>query len=131
MKYITGLKYQLVEDEVYFTGITGYNIRFRFSILDETGKLTLLAGFACDGVSGPTLDFIWKKALKAAFAHDALYELMRQGLISQEERVKADEFFGLGCVGMYKWRVSLALAILKKAGASNADPKNKRTIHTV
>ena len=56
MKYKKGYKYQLVEDEVTKTDIIGYSFDTKFIRLTLVGVLTVKAGYAWDGASGPTID---------------------------------------------------------------------------
>jgi hypothetical protein len=45
------------------------------------GTLVISPGYAWDGASGPTYDS--KSSMRASLVHDALYQLMRLGLLSQ------------------------------------------------
>lgn len=64
-------------------------------------KLTIAKGYAWDGPSGPTIDTLtW---MLASVIHDALYQLMREGVIPRSCRDDADkEMYGI-CVaeGMF------------------------------
>lgn len=70
-------------------GLTGYAGSAANVAIARNGLLLIGDGFACDGPSGPTLDttaFIY-----AAFVHDALYALIRAGVLPQSYRKKADQ----------------------------------------
>ena len=54
--------------------------------LTQNGRLTIQKGFACDGPSGPAIDT--PNAMRAAFIHDALYYLSRQGLLPDSPAVR-------------------------------------------
>jgi hypothetical protein len=63
--------------------------------LDVDGNLTIRAGYAWDGASGPTYDS--KSSMRASLVHDALYQLMRLGLLDQAFRAATDEIFRRLC----------------------------------
>lgn len=90
MKYTSGYKYQLYEDEVFEdTNLSiPRAIKTKFITLTKKGKLTVRAGYAWDGPSGPTIDT--KNSMRASLAHDALYQLMRMGLLTPDHRIDAD-----------------------------------------
>ena len=52
-------------------------------VVYENGKLTIKAGFAWDGPSGPSIDT--KAFIRASLVHDALYRLMSKGVIQANE----------------------------------------------
>lgn len=56
--------------------------------MTEDGELTISKGYAWDGPSGPAIDT--KNFMRGSLVHDALYQLMRAGLLSQEVRKKSD-----------------------------------------
>jgi len=87
LKYKSGYKYQVVEDFYYFIAMEE-DIKTRFIELDIHGTLTIRAGYAFDGASGPTWDS--KETMKASLVHDALYQLMREGHLSQDCRKATD-----------------------------------------
>lgn len=53
------------------------------------GTLTVFAGYAYDGPSGPAIDT--DNFMRGALAHDAFYQLMREGLLPQTLRKYADK----------------------------------------
>jgi hypothetical protein len=59
-----------------------------FLHLDTNGNLTIHAGYAWDGPSGPAMDT--PDAMRASLVHDVLYQLMRHGLLPQSARDSAD-----------------------------------------
>lgn len=125
--YRAGYKYQLD---------TGYNIMLDVapekSMATEyisflpNGLLTIHAGYAWDGPSGPTFDS--RSAMRASLVHDALYQLIRREKLPHEFRELADKvFFGL-CLedGMFYARAWLWHRTLRLAGGPAAygqDPK--------
>jgi len=48
-------------------------------------------GYCWDGASGPTIDT--PSTMRGSLFHDALYQLMRMGLIPQDTKADADELF--------------------------------------
>ena len=130
MKYRKGYKYQLAETEIFHTPFRPIQkIVTEFITLDIDGTLTVLAGYAWDGPSGPTIDT--PSSMRGALAHDALYQLMRQQLLSQDYRKKADEYMYTCLIedGMWKWRAKLWRRELNKFAGFAADPKNKKKIY--
>ena len=57
--------------------------------LDQSGLLTIHAGYAWDGPSGPTVDT--PDSMRGSLAHDALYQMMRSGHLGDEWRELSDE----------------------------------------
>lgn len=65
------------------------DITTKFITLTREGVLTVQPYYASDGSSGPTIDD--KTNMRGGWAHDALYELMRLGLLDIAWREKVDE----------------------------------------
>lgn len=59
-----------------------------FIELSPDGKLSIHKGYAWDGPSGPALDT--PSGMRASLVHDALYQLMRMGLLPMTWRKQAD-----------------------------------------
>jgi hypothetical protein len=57
----------------------------------RTYELCVAAGWEWDGPSGPVPDHA--VTMRASLAHDGLYFLMRQGLLSRKHRAWTDEIF--------------------------------------
>ena len=104
MKYrrLKGYKYDLREDERVDVEIYE-QARNDFLSLDH-GQLIIKKGYAWDGASGPTIDD--KTNMTASLVHDALYQLMREGLIERSRRKYVDKLFRDICLknGMSKFR---------------------------
>jgi len=131
VKYRSGYKYQLVVDEVFVTVIApGQHIKERFIELTRNGKLTIKAGYAWDGPSGPTYDST--NSLRASLAHDAIYQLMRMGLIKLHWRSDADILLNniLEEDGMWALRRWYWLKGVQWFAGSAADPENRKTVLT-
>jgi len=116
-------KYILVDDCYYKTGVQvkkpgDYN----YLLITETGDLTVKKGYAWDGPSGPTIDT--KNFMRASLIHDALYQLMREKKIDQQQRLKADQVLRNICLecGMSRFRAWLVFNAVRFAGAKSARP---------
>lgn len=109
IQYRKGYKYQLNADYQEYVGIKAPRggINTQWLSLSETGWLTVRKGYAWDGPSGPTIDT--KDSLRGSLVHDALYQLMRLGLLSQSYRDEADALLKKLCIedGMNPARAEL------------------------
>jgi len=87
--YTEGYLYQTEADFEWPTGIKpvkqGGN---RFVTLRDDGLLYIAAGYAWDGASGPAINT--KSFVRASLVHDALYQLIRLGVVATDDRVIAD-----------------------------------------
>lgn len=87
--YTDGYRYQTEADFEWPTGIKpvkqGGN---RFVTLRDDGLLYIAAGYAWDGASGPAINT--KSFVRASLVHDALYQLIRLGVVAAEDRAIAD-----------------------------------------
>lgn len=130
--YSDGYKYQLKKTLHIQTPIHPPRMaRTKFITLRKNGELTVRAGYAHDGASGPTFDT--KSTFRAASAHDALYQLMRLKRLDLKWRHTADDVMGRLMkedVAWWepKWRATLWVRELKKFGGPAADPKNKKKV---
>jgi len=90
IKYRKGYKYQLASDYALAVPITpNSDINTRYIDLTKEGWLVISQGYAWDGASGPTIDT--PSCIRGSLVHDALYQLMRQGLLDRGWRIRADE----------------------------------------
>ena len=88
--YRKGYKYQLARDYAVHVSICPpKKIETEYLRLTPDGKLTIFKGYAWDGASGPTIDT--KSSMRGSLVHDALYQLIRHGLLDDSQREKADE----------------------------------------
>jgi len=81
--------YMLADNFEYQTDITieePYTSRYIW--LTRNGLLLIRKGYLWDGPSGPTLDD--RQNMVPSLIHDALYELIRLGVLSKEYKKKAD-----------------------------------------
>lgn len=104
--YRDGYKYQLAANyHVQTTLRPPAPIVTAWITLDRDGLLTILAGYAWDGASGPTLD--GKSAVMPSLIHDVLYQLIGLGFLdARTVKPYADDLFGrlLEQCGMPWWR---------------------------
>ena len=107
--YTEGYKYQLCREHTEYTGIypSRGGIHTDYLDLAENGLLTIRKGYAWDGPSGPAIDT--KDSLRGSLIHDALYQLMRLGLLPQSCRAEADALLRDICIddGMNPARAEL------------------------
>ena len=144
IKYKSGFRHQLYEEAWTQTKIyPEYDIETDYIILLTTGQLGAKKGYAWDGPSGPCrliadrlpgfLKRIYLKTiLEGSLFHDALYQLMRMGLLKLLWREQSDkEFKRINLKnGMSNARACWTYKAVRKAAAGSADPKNKRPILT-
>ncbi len=140
MKYKAGYKYQVTEGFTVQTGICSpIVIITRFLTLETDGELTVRAGYAWDGASGPTLDkeigWGWFKIKLTdtqvpSCVHDALAQLMRQQLLNRAHLPHVNEllYSMLEDRGMSWPRRRLWQRGLELTGGSFADPENAKEI---
>jgi hypothetical protein len=94
--YKSGYKYQLAEDYTMPTGLEVVRtINTGFILLDPFGNLTIRAGYAWDGPSGPTFDT--RNFMRGSLVHDAVYQLMREGHMPASYRQRADQLLRQIC----------------------------------
>ena len=104
LKYrdLHGWKYMLTEDYSVFVGLTP-EIKTDYIILSG-GILRIKAGYAWDGGSGPCWDT--GTVMRGSLVHDALYQLLRLGLLAKSDRKAADRLLKNVCLedGMNRFR---------------------------
>lgn len=89
-------KYQLLADEtIECSWLVGKYVEHDFVRVDD-GRLTVCEGYAWDGASGPAIDTT--TILRGSLFHDALYQLMRQGLLPRSYRALADDLMRELCI---------------------------------
>jgi hypothetical protein len=87
--------------------------------LDGEGLLTIRAGYAWDGASGPVLHT--PDNMRASLIHDAYYQLIRLGLIYAAYRAAADRVYRRVCIesGMTEARAQSHYNALRLFGAES------------
>lgn len=89
IRYKDSYKYQLHDSYTISVPITpDVSINTGYIVLTCSGELTISKGYAWDGCSGPTWDDCTN--MRGGLIHDALYQLMREGHLSQAFRPAAD-----------------------------------------
>jgi hypothetical protein len=125
--YRAGYKYQLIKSVTFWTNVNPtQSIRTLFIDLDSDGTLTIKCGYSWDGPSGPTIDT--KNFMRGSLAHDALYQLMREGhLDEQAHRNTADKLLRKMCRkdGMTAIRAWWVYQAVKRFGKSSATIKRE------
>lgn len=132
IKYRSGYRYQLAEDfSIEIPILPPEDISTRFIRLTRKGLLTLRADYATDGPSGPTADT--RHTIRAAFVHDALYQLLRDGLLDAARfRGVADLIFRNILLedGMNPLRAQLWYRGVAQFGEPNVDPASEKPVLT-
>ena len=125
IKFRKGFKYQLVQThhEKLPIMIPATVEHGRFLKLETTGFLTIYAGYAFDGPSGPTFDT--KTFMRASLVHDALYQMMRNGKLDLNHRLNADNIMRTICRedGMNRFRAWYVYQAVRRFGAMALKPK--------
>ena len=128
IKYTDGWKYQLNEDYSCQTGIEGHAVVTPYITLELDGKLTIKAGYAWDGPSGPTIDS--KDFMRGSLVHDSLYQLIRDNHIPESLRDNADALLRRHCEQDGMWSVR-AWWVYKAVRAFGKDAVGKGGKHPV
>jgi hypothetical protein len=127
--YRAGYKYQLAED--YHTTIEIHPpaaVSNRYVRLMPDGQLTIRRDYAWDGPSGPTVDT--PSFARGSLVHDALYQLIREGLIEPGHRKTADKILKRMCRedGMLSIRAWWVYNAVRLFGGPAADPANDHPV---
>lgn len=126
IKYKAGYKYQLVEDyqhELPFE-VPSIALDHDFLTVGANNLLTVKAGYAYDGPSGPTVDTA--NFMRGSLVHDALYQLMRDGRLERGKyKDLADRELQRICIedGMSKMRAWYVYMGVKLGGKSATEPR--------
>lgn len=130
INYHKGYKYQLTQTTEFQVNIRpDVDVKTDFVSLTTKGILTIKAGYAWDGPSGPTIDTI--TFMRGSLVHDALYQLMRLELIPLSEKSNADAELKRICLedGMSKIRAWWVIKALEIFGSPATKPKNKKRLY--
>jgi hypothetical protein len=123
IRYRDGYKYQLSAGHSEQVSIIPreHIVVTDFIVLSMDGVLIINKGYAWDGPSGPTIDT--KNFMRGSLVHDALYQLMREGLISERWREQADKELQRICIedGMWKIRAWWVYLAVRGFGGSCAE----------
>ncbi len=125
MKYKKGYKYLLTATEtVYLPELLGQRATHPFILLNYDGELIVKKYYAWDGASGPAIDT--KTFMRGSLIHDALYQLMREGLLDRSFRDAADHILRRICIkdGMWKIRANWVYWAVKNFAARSIEKDN-------
>ena len=128
-----GYKYQLANTYRHETGfVLGRIISTEFIRLNQLGVLEIRSGYAWDGPSGPAIDTM-KTFGRGSLVHDALYQLMRQGHLSDEWRKPADALLRDICRedGMNPIRAWWVYHAVQTFAKRSSTPEQMRKVHQV
>jgi len=92
IRYKAGYKYRLEESYLCYDRRFPLGVELgacRHHVLMSGRYIVINAGYAWDGPSGPAFDT--KSFMRASLVHDALYQLMREGVLPLEFRKTADQ----------------------------------------
>ena len=131
IKYKSGYKYQLAESYIIRVGIQIPDIIISYYLSVSTkGNLMIKKGYCWDGPSGPTVDT--KNFMRGSLVHDALYQLMREGLLDQKWREQADKELKRICIedGMSKIRAWWVYQAVRTFAKRCTDAENKKDVLT-
>jgi hypothetical protein len=132
MNYIRfkhGFKYQLyVNYEIKINICPVADIITHYINLTIDGVLLIKKGYAWDGPSGPAIDTL--NFMRGSLVHDALYQLIRRGYLSELYRKHADVLLKQMCKedGMSSLRAWWVYNGVRFGGKYAADPSSKKRI---
>jgi len=111
---------QLTHEDLF-----GHTVDHRLFKLTTAGWLTIREDYPSDLASGPTIDT--PSSIRGAFVHDALFEMMRIGLLPQScfHAANVELYRILLEDGMWSWRAKLWLWTLDRAGYAAAKPREE------
>jgi len=130
IKYRSGYKHQLAE--TYATGVEIFPDRLvsgEFYALGSDGVLVVRVGYAWDGATG-ALDT--PSFMRGSLVHDALYQMMGEGLLPLKWRKQADKELRRICRedGMPWVRAQWVYLAVRLRSRGSAAPKGRREIRT-
>jgi len=131
IKYKSGYKYQTVIDcSMWIAIFPKEDISTHFLTLTQNGLLKINHGYAWNGPSGPTWDTL--TFMRGSLVHDAIYQLLRMGLLDSRWRLEGDQELRRICLedGMWSFRAWYVYHSVRAFASGSADPKNKKEILT-
>lgn len=128
VRFRDGFRFQLAEPFQAQTGIKVPCSGNAFVGLAADGTLTLAAGYAWDGASGPIKQD--STVIRASLVHDGLFQLFRDHGLPIEHLDAANKLLRTMCKedGMPGWRAWLVYLAVKTFGARFADPSSRKPI---
>lgn len=131
IKYKSGYKYQLTEDYTDFVAFKPpQDVVGAFYSCTKAGRLTIKAGYAWDGPSGPTIDT--PNFMRGSLIHDLGYQMLREGKLSRFARKTVDQELRRVCKedGMSSIRAWWVYEGVRFGGVAAADPASKKPVIT-
>ncbi len=124
--YCGGYKYQLTRPYRIKLPVKGLSLVHPYFDLAPDGWLSIRAGYAWDGPSGPTIDT--KSFMRGSLVHDVLYQAMRDELLARTWRPMADRILRDLCIedGMWRWRANLVYRAVRRFAGPAAHPDHRR-----
>jgi hypothetical protein len=126
----TPYKYQLLETGYFNTGIDPI-IHRHLPFIDflEGGRLIVYSGYSWDGPSGPAFDT--KNFMRPSLVHDALYQMIREGVLPVSFRSAADDLLRDMCIedGMSKFRAFYVHKTVRLLGGFYVKPSKETCIY--
>ena len=116
-------KYVLAERTEFKTGISIPVPAYIGPLkMKPDGTLIIDQGYAWDGPSGPTIDT--KTFMRGSLIHDALYQLIREGVLSMPDRKRVDQILREICLedGMARFRAWYVYKIVREFGGKHCKP---------
>lgn len=134
IRYKAGYKYQLADDYSHQLPadfgpfLPPYPIETPWLRLTSDGLLTILHGYAWDGPSGPTVDT--PDSMRGSLLHDALYQMIRLGKLSEHARRSADLLLYRICLedGMAPLRAKIWYDMVRAFAGPAAHPSAERPV---
>lgn len=124
ISYRDGYKYQLAADYSVLLPF-GLDVDEPFYSMSADGLLTVRAGYAWDGPSGPAIDT--KNFMRGSLVHDVLYQMIREGHFPFSRREEADAVLRAICRedGMSAIRAWWVYRGVRAGGSSAATAKRQ------
>jgi len=125
--YRGGYKYSLWETyRVQLGFIRGRVVNHRLFTLDADGWLTIFDDYPWDGASDA---FDTKTFMRGSLVHDALYEMLRLGLLPHDPCFHQANLELLAIIlqdGMWHWRAQIVYAAVERFGNAAAALRSER-----
>ncbi|HTE65830.1 MAG TPA: DUF1353 domain-containing protein, partial [Candidatus Binatia bacterium] len=104
------------------------DVHAEFLSMTPDGELTIRAGYAWDGPSGPAIDTA--NFMRGSLVHDALYQLIRERYLSIVVRDAADSLLRDICRedGMSRLRAWWVYRAVSRHGEPSADPARNKPV---
>lgn len=116
-------KYTLSEDVHFNSKLSIDEIHLgKFVMFRPNGWMVVKKRYTWDGPSGPTIDT--KTFMRGSLIHDALYQLIREGVLPQSARKRCDEILREICLedGMSRIRAWAVYRGVRMGGAKACKP---------